>query len=119
MSEDGAFSEFNEGRITFNPTFKYDPGTDDWDSRFLHTFLLLFAFSISYCLLLFIFYLFIYHFISVIWCCLISCWLVSKFVMLFIARQHTDARYWYSNSVCLFVRLSRSGILWKRLNILS
>jgi len=23
-----------------------------------------------------------------------------------IARQHTDARYWYSNSVCLFVRPS-------------
>jgi len=42
---------------------------------------------------------------------------------IFIARQHTDARYWYSNSVrqfvCLSVRLSRSCILWKRLNILS
>jgi len=25
---------------------------------------------------------------------------------LFIARQHTDARYWYSNSVCLSVRPS-------------
>jgi len=41
---------------------------------------------------------------------------------IFIARQHTDARYWYSNSVCPFVRLSvrrlRSGIIWKRLKIL-
>jgi len=49
----------------------------------------------------------------------------------FIARQHTDARYWYSNSVCKSVRPSvrpslcpsvcawRSGIRWKRLNISS
>ena len=43
------------------------------------------------------------------------------------ARQHTDARYWYNKSVCLFVRLSvrlsvcpwLSGIRWKRLNISS
>jgi len=38
----------------------------------------------------------------------------------FIARQHTDARYRYSNCFCLSVRLSvrplRSGILWKCLN---
>ena len=27
-------------------------------------------------------------------------------LMVFIARQHTDARYWYSKSVCLSVRLS-------------
>ena len=38
---------------------------------------------------------------------------------LFIARQHTDARYWYSKSVPLSVRLLRSGIVWKRLNVLS
>jgi len=41
----------------------------------------------------------------------------------FIARQHTDARYWYSKfvrlSVCLSVRLLRFGIRWKRLNISS
>jgi len=40
---------------------------------------------------------------------------------IFIARQHTDARYWYSNFVQMFVRLYvrplRSGILWKRLKI--
>jgi len=42
---------------------------------------------------------------------------------IFIARQHTDARYWYSKSVCLSVCLSvcplRSGTRWKRLNISS
>jgi len=30
----------------------------------------------------------------------------SKNVTLFIARQHTDVRYWYCNSVCLSVRPS-------------
>jgi len=38
---------------------------------------------------------------------------------IFIARQHTDARYRYSNYVRLSVRPSRSGILWKWLNKLS
>jgi len=41
---------------------------------------------------------------------------------IFIARQHTDARYWYSNSVCPSVCPSVSpwhaGIVWKRLNII-
>jgi len=36
----------------------------------------------------------------------------SPKIRLFIARHHTDARYWYSN----YVRPSRSGIRWKRLN---
>jgi len=43
------------------------------------------------------------------------------FQFVFIARQHTDARYWYSNSVCLSVRPSvypwHAGIVWKRLVI--
>ena len=26
------FQGFQEGKITFRPTYKYDPGTDDWDS---------------------------------------------------------------------------------------
>ena len=34
-----------------------------------------------------------------------------------IACQHTDARYWYSNTVHLSVCLWCSGITWKRLNI--
>jgi len=43
---------------------------------------------------------------------------VNGSIDFFIARQHTDARYWYCNSVCRpYVRCS--GILWKRLNILS
>ena len=55
-------------------------------------------------------------------------WLCSDFqtpseIELFIARQHTDARYWYSKSVCPSVCLSVcplcSGIVSKRLNISS
>ena len=30
----------------------------------------------------------------------------SSFLIIFIARQHTDTRYWYGKSVCLSVRLS-------------
>jgi len=46
-------------------------------------------------------------------------------LLIFIACQHTaaDARYWYSNSVCLSVCPSvcpwHAGIVWKRLNISS
>jgi len=42
---------------------------------------------------------------------------VTSFI--FIARQHTDARCWYSNSVHPFVCLWCSRIRWKQLNILS
>jgi len=42
-----------------------------------------------------------------------------SFFFLFIARQHTDARYWCSKSVRPSVRPLRCGIKWKRLNISS
>lgn len=29
------FQGFHEAEIHFKPTYKYDPGTDNWDSRFL------------------------------------------------------------------------------------
>ena len=47
----------------------------------------------------------------VLWFC---GWVTAK-QNIFIARQ----RYWYNNSVCPSVRPLRSGILWKRLNVLS
>lgn len=27
------FEKYNEGKITFRPTYKYDTGSDEWDSR--------------------------------------------------------------------------------------
>jgi len=45
-----------------------------------------------------------------------------NFSSFFIARQNTDARYWYSNFVSLSVRPSVTrwyGIVWKQLNISS
>ena len=31
------FKGFQEGVINFKPTYKYDPGTDDWDTRWVIT----------------------------------------------------------------------------------
>lgn len=33
MQRRRVFSNYNEGPIQFRPTYKYDPGTNDWDSR--------------------------------------------------------------------------------------
>lgn len=32
-SSKNVFNGYEEGDITFKPTYKYDPGTDQWDSR--------------------------------------------------------------------------------------
>lgn len=32
-SNKNVFNGYEEGQITFKPTYKYDPGTDQWDSR--------------------------------------------------------------------------------------
>ena len=31
MRNDKCFPKYKEGMITFQPTYKYNPGTDDWD----------------------------------------------------------------------------------------
>jgi len=32
------FQGFQEAEIDFKPTYKYDPGTDNWDSRYFSLF---------------------------------------------------------------------------------
>ena len=35
MKRENVFQGFKEGPIDFKPTYKYDPNTDDWDSRWV------------------------------------------------------------------------------------
>jgi hypothetical protein len=37
MSENKTFPGYREGTITFHPTYKYDLGTDVYDSRYVHS----------------------------------------------------------------------------------
>lgn len=32
------FEKYKEGRILFKPTYKYDTGSDEWDSRYVFYF---------------------------------------------------------------------------------
>ena len=33
MAAKAVFEGFSEGELTFQPTYKYDTGSDDWDTR--------------------------------------------------------------------------------------
>ena len=35
MAAKAVFEGFSEGELTFQPTYKYDTGSDDWDTRYV------------------------------------------------------------------------------------
>lgn len=47
--EKKCFKGFQEGVINFKPTYKYDPGTDNWDTRCVSTYVITLCFEVGRC----------------------------------------------------------------------